>query len=315
VCLLGKPGLLIVLLAMFRHVGSKVKAHEDSVWCLGWAGPTNRLVTGSVDESVKVWNPDDMGAPLHTFDSNELAVVGLALDGAGERAVSSSMDGFLRVYNIMEGKKEHQIDSGSNGCWAVAYHPSAAMFASGTKTGTVVLYNADTGEPAEEMDSKAGTYCMSAAFSPDGKHLAAGDSSGLIQIFDANSGKCVHKIDTHVQSVRALTFSPDSRTLLAGSNDRYISVYDVAGGQAVNSFSAHTSWVLSLSHSPATAGQFASAGADKKVKLWDLRQRECLHAFESHKEQVWGVAFNQDGTKLASVGDDANINLYDIKDK
>ena len=35
------------------------------------------------------------------------------------------------------------------------------------------------------------------------------------------------------------------------------------------------------------APQFASAGADRKVKLWDLRLRECMHAFDGHTDQVW----------------------------
>ena len=50
-------------------------AHEDSVWAASWAPGSNRLVTGSVDETVKVWN--DEGETLkehHTFVSptNEL---------------------------------------------------------------------------------------------------------------------------------------------------------------------------------------------------------------------------------------------------
>ena len=30
-------------------------AHEDSVWAAAWAPTSNTLVTGSVDESVKLW--------------------------------------------------------------------------------------------------------------------------------------------------------------------------------------------------------------------------------------------------------------------
>ena len=31
------------------------QAHEDSVWAAAWAPGSNTLVTGSVDESVKLW--------------------------------------------------------------------------------------------------------------------------------------------------------------------------------------------------------------------------------------------------------------------
>ena len=31
------------------------QAHEDSVWAVAWSPASNTLVTGSVDESVKLW--------------------------------------------------------------------------------------------------------------------------------------------------------------------------------------------------------------------------------------------------------------------
>ena len=30
-------------------------AHDDSVWTVAWAPASNTLITGSVDESVKLW--------------------------------------------------------------------------------------------------------------------------------------------------------------------------------------------------------------------------------------------------------------------
>ena len=34
-------------------------AHEDSVWTAAWAVGSNRLITGSVDETAKVWEETD----------------------------------------------------------------------------------------------------------------------------------------------------------------------------------------------------------------------------------------------------------------
>jgi WD repeat-containing protein 61 len=36
-------------------------AHEDSVWTVGWAPGSDILVTGSVDESVKLWKQEGDG--------------------------------------------------------------------------------------------------------------------------------------------------------------------------------------------------------------------------------------------------------------
>lgn len=46
-------------------------AHEDSVWTVTWAAGSNRLVTGSVDETAKVWEEaEGRLEERHVFVSN-----------------------------------------------------------------------------------------------------------------------------------------------------------------------------------------------------------------------------------------------------
>jgi len=75
--------------------------------------------------------------------------------------------------------------------------------------------------------------------------------------------------------------------------------------------SGHGSSVASVAFSPDNT-HFVSASSDKSVKVWDAGSRQCLHTFYEHKDQVWGVAYNNTGSKIVSVGEDKAIVVYEV---
>ena len=102
-------------------------AHDDAVWCCAWVPGTGPhggdLITGSVDEAVKVWRPPpagegpgaagagtDAGAtpaplePLHTYVGHTLGAVSVAADATGTYGASASLDSFVRVWSLADAR-------------------------------------------------------------------------------------------------------------------------------------------------------------------------------------------------------------------
>ena len=71
----------------------------------------------------------------------------------------------------------------------------------------------------------------------------------------------------------------------------------------------HESWALGVAAHPA-GGAFATSASDGKVRLWDLSTRTCSQVVADHTDQVWALAFNGSGTRLATASDDRSVALY-----
>lgn len=79
-------------------------AHDDGIWCSTWVPDSSSLVTGSIDESVRVWTvveeDQETVEAAHTYTGHTLGVVSVAVDGSGTYAASSALDSFIRVWNM-----------------------------------------------------------------------------------------------------------------------------------------------------------------------------------------------------------------------
>lgn len=96
--------------------------------------------------------------------------------------------------------------------------------------------------------------------------------------------------------------------------------------------SGHASWVLGVAFG-SDGQKFASSSSDHTVKIWELAQRQCLHTFNEHSDQVsinffayfknelistfitfqvWAVKYHPEKNNLVvSVSEDKSINLYE----
>ncbi|XP_030551949.1 WD repeat-containing protein VIP3 [Rhodamnia argentea] len=308
-------------------------AHDESVWATAWVPATEArpalLLTGSLDETVKLWRPDEL-ALERTNAGHFLGVVSVAAHPSGVIAASASIDSFVRVFDVDTNATIATLEAPPSEVWQMQFDPKGTTLAvAGGGSASIKLWDTATWDliatlsvprPEQPKPSDKGNkkFVLSVAWSPDGKRLACGSMDGTISIFDVARSKFLHHLEGHFMPVRSLVYSPvEPRLLFSASDDAHVHMYDAEGKSLVGSMSGHASWVLSVDVSPDGAA-IATGSSDRTVRLWDLSTRAAVQTMSNHSDQVWGVAFRpmagagvRGGGRLASVSDDKSISLYD----
>ncbi|XP_010261999.1 PREDICTED: WD repeat-containing protein VIP3 [Nelumbo nucifera] len=308
-------------------------AHDESVWAVTWVPATDArpalLLTGSLDETVKLWRPDELVLE-GTNTGHCLGVVSVAAHPSGVIAASASLDSFVRVFDVDTNATIATLEAPPSEVWQMRFDPKGTILAvAGGGSASVKLWDTATWQllatlavPRPEGSrpsdrSGSGKFVLSVAWSPDGRRLACGSMDGTISIFDVARAKFLHHLEGHFMPVRSLVYSPiDERVLFSASDDAHVHMYDAEGKTLVGAMSGHASWVLSLDVSPDGAA-LATGSSDRTVRLWDLNMRAAVQTMSNHTDQVWGVAFRPPGGtgvragRLVSVSDDKSISLYD----
>lgn len=145
---------------------SHSSAHDEGVWACAWLPGHNQLITGSVDETVKLWSTtDDKLECIHTYTGQALGVVSLDVDPTGSYAVSSSLDSTVRVFGTDEDKSvKHIIERQPTETWATAFGvvtPESTQIAvAGGSKGQAYTYRGSGEEPSLELTLDLPQVCV-----------------------------------------------------------------------------------------------------------------------------------------------------------
>jgi len=120
---------------------------------------TDCIVTGSIDETVKVWNYDkatDLSLDK-TLDEHTLGVISVALNSDASIVASSALDATLMLWNTTTGQKIKTFSIGPVELWTIAFSPDDNYIISGSHSGKINLFGVETGKQEQTFDTR-GTY-------------------------------------------------------------------------------------------------------------------------------------------------------------
>lgn len=79
----------------------------------------------------------------------------------------------------------------------------------------------------------------------------------------------------------------------------------------VRTLTGHNSNCMSVDFHPYSKF-FASGSLDTSLRVWDIRNKGCVHKYSGHPSGISRCRFSPDGRWVASAGDDGTVKLWDL---
>lgn len=305
-------------------------ALEDAFATDAQFSPTEALFAVTLSNGeVRLYSSTD-GALIATLGAHEDVALTLDFSNDGQILASGGQDRLVRLWDVRAKATLRIIEGHVGAILQVTFNSDGTRLATTTADETVKddrndlvdrlirLWDVETGEKLLEINPQSG-FLRALAFSPDNKTLAVGmwdsSNSGTIRFYDSATGEETRRLFAHNDNVTDIAYSQDGTLLYSASWDKSVRVWDVSKGIQRIGFTAFEERPLSLAVTPdsdylviglGNAGNNYNYGENSAINtsvfLWDLRRRDEQAHFTLHKDWVWTVDINADGTLIASAG-------------
>uniref|UniRef100_A0AAY4E125 Neutral sphingomyelinase (N-SMase) activation associated factor n=1 Tax=Denticeps clupeoides TaxID=299321 RepID=A0AAY4E125_9TELE len=201
--------------------------HDDAVSKVCWKD--DQLYTASWDSTVKVW-----------------------------RCVAAEISTNKRSQFELLAEFEH--DAGVN---TIALNPAGTLLASGTKEGTLSLWDIPSFTLLHQMPCHAAKI-HHMAFSPDSRHILSVGEDVTMRVTDVQTGMLISTIPTEEEQ---RCFCWDGNTVLSGGQSGDLRLWDLLSGKVMHKIPAHRGTVTAVWMSE-QCSTVITGGEDKQMLVW-----------------------------------------------
>ena len=165
-----------------------------------------------------------------------------------------------------------------------------------------------------------------------GQLFASASQDKMVKIWDTENGEVQGILKGHRRGVWTVKFAPPGLpviqgeqgpvagkgVVLTGGVDKTIKVWNLADYTCLRTFEGHSSSVLKAvwlnvageESAAKKRAQFASAGGDGLVKVWDANLGETECTLDNHEDRVWALAVHPDTNTIVSGSGDSTVTFW-----
>lgn len=281
--------------------------HTSWVTTIAFNPRTPTLVSGSLDDSIKVWNLQS-GQLLYTLEGHARGVNEVVIGSKGQVLASCGDDDVVRVWNLLEGSLLHTLKGHIRDVTSVALGVNGFLLASGSEDMTIKLWKLDKGTLLKTLTGSTGMV-RSVVLTPNEEILISGGLDNKIRLWNIATGQQVRVLSGHLNSVNQVAVDGQGRFIASASKDRTVRLWELETGALVHTLSDHSQEVNGVAISP-DGRTLASGSSDSTLKIWDIPTGQLKYTLTGHTNSVHAIAFHPSGRFIASASGDKSIKVW-----
>ena len=293
----------------WSHLGRVLKGHGDVVESVAITADGGRVVSGSNDKTVRVWEVESKQC-ISILEGHKGQVWGVAVTADGRRVVSGSRDRTLRVWDVETGLCLVTLNGHTDAVTRVAMTDEGQRVISCSWDKTVRIWDVETGGCLITLKGHT-SEVLGVAITKDGKQVISSSRDRTVRVWDVETGSCLVMLEGHTDQVVGVAVTRDGRQVISGSSDNTIRIWDVASKRCLATLEGHTQGINGVAVT-ADGCRVVSGSGDNSVRVWDLKTGNCLTTLERHFYDVYGVAVTGNGKRAVSGSADCSVMVWEL---
>jgi WD40 repeat protein len=287
-----------------------LEGHTNRVDVLMLSTDAKKLITGSRDTTIKVWDLQS-GECLQTLEGHSNRISALEFTPDQKRLVSGAEDKTLKVWDLGTGKCLTTLYGHGGAVGAIALTSSGKHVISASDDATVKVWDLTKHYPNVQLNRHRARI-SALAVTPNDKKVISGSFDGGMKVWDFESHECLYTLEAHSGEINAIGVTPDGKTIVSGSSDKLLKVWNLESGECRATLAGHDGEIYTIALS-GDGKQIVSGSEDGTLRVWTLDNSESISILEGHHWQsVSSISISSDGKRMISADKFGTLRIWNF---
>ncbi|MBL7112325.1 MAG: ankyrin repeat domain-containing protein [Bacteroidales bacterium] len=280
--------------------------HADRIVTAEFSKDGKYMVTGSLDNTVKLWDMD-LRKEIRTFYGLPDVLSTLTCDFKNNLLVASDQSDMIKIWNLSTGV---EIATFSESLMIqIALSSDNKFMLTANVDCDIKLWDLEKKEKIKDFDDHGFDF-SALFFDQNNQPFLAEVSENTVSVWNLTQKKAYRSFSDHTDDVTAIAVSLDNRYLVAGSWDHSIKAWNIETEELINEYTGHPSAVTSISFS-SDNNQLVASSYNGIITVWDVHSGALIKEIRAG-ESIETAEFVNNDKNVASICRSDTLKVWNL---